>query len=166
MKEQSLNAAIVLCGVVIPSAAILGSHLIGSGVSSAFASTPDTTDQTVVPIPKADLKREVAGWDGHSPLISPFWVEPELNIINDTSNVSEPIRVDSRPRPVAIPPVVVTSILPSPRNPLAVIDGKPCRVGDTLASGWTVLSINGEDNTVSLVHTSGAKLRTGLKKNP
>lgn len=65
--------------------------------------------------------------------------------------------------PNALPAVNVSSILPSPRNPLAVIDGRPRRVGDILPSGWKVLSINGEDNTVTLQHSTGAKIRTGLK---
>lgn len=59
----------------------------------------------------------------------------------------------------------MTSILPHPQNPLAVIDGKPRRIGDTLESGWTLEGISGDDFTVTLRHSSGKRIRQGLKKN-
>jgi hypothetical protein len=59
----------------------------------------------------------------------------------------------------------VTSILPHPKNPLAIIDGKPRRVGDVMDSGWTVLSINGDDFTVTLRHKTGKEIRESMKKN-
>ena len=54
-------------------------------------------------------------------------------------------------------------------TPVAVtayaIDGKPRRVGDTLDTGWTVMSINGKDFSVTLRHTTGKEIREGLNKD-
>lgn len=93
---------------------------------------------------------------------SPFYFESAATPAESIVKPADPIA--NRPKGVEkLPPVRVSSILPNGKTPLAVIDGKPRRVGDTLESGWTVLSINGDDFTVTLVHSSGQKTRVGIK---
>ena len=165
MNDKRMKKMLIACAIITPTMAVFGSRLIGSGVAMSFAELPDEQMDTF-DFPQVDLSRPATLADGGAKAASPFWIE-EVVVQRAEPGIS-PVPGKHDPRPVesdSLPEVRVTSVLPNPRNPLAVIDGKPRRVGETLPSGWTVLSIN-SDSTVSLVHRSGAKIRVGLKKGP
>ncbi|MFG0245825.1 MAG: hypothetical protein ACF8MF_07245 [Phycisphaerales bacterium JB052] len=165
MNQSSIKYVLILCGVIAPTAATISSRFVGKGVSVSVAATPEMSEASFE-FPNGDLDRAVVGWDGISQIPSPFWIDAQ---VEQSYEIGNTLPRQERPRetgPRELPPVNVSSILPNPKNPLAVIDGKPRRVGDKLDSGWTVMSINGNDFTVTLVHTSGAKIRAGMKKNP
>ena len=162
MSSQNNTLVLTLCAILAPAGFVFGSRYIGQGPASAMASAIDRPDlPSELPVLKPVSARESR--DSNEPIQSPFYIETMAQV----GTVPPPAKSQSRPtRPVqaqTLPTVSVTSILPNSRNPLAVIDGRPRRVGDTLPSGWTVISINGEDNTVTLKHSSGAEIRAGLK---
>lgn len=162
MNLRNNTLMMTASALLAPALFVFGSRFIGGGPASARA---DTSTQL-------DLQRELPNFepaiapaprDTNRPVKFPFYIEP----YTDHVLLPNPNPLQNRPalpnQPKALPPVSITSILPSSKNPLAVIDGRPRRVGDTLESGWTVISINAEDNTISLQHSSGAKIRAGLK---
>jgi len=150
--------------LIFPTLCVIGSQFVGSATTSAEAgelneflvptSMPSITLSTDEPDPLTGVTID-----------SPFYFE---SIMPDQRPDEVVDLGPSDPRPPiqrSLPEVRVTSILPHPKNPLAIIDGKPRRIGDTLESGWTVLGINGDDFTVTLRHTSGKEVRERMKKN-
>ncbi len=164
MSIQSNTMAITLCAILAPAGFVFGSRFVGSGPSDVIA---DSFEQETVKtdLPKFDPMPVVTPRDTSIPIQSPFYLEAI-----PASSEPRDVRVQGdtqRPSiPDALPTVRVTSILPSSRNPLAIIDGKPRRVGDTLKSGWTVVSINGDDFTVTLRHSSGETMNAKMSSNP
>lgn len=152
----------MLCAILAPVGFVFGSRFIGTGPSSVMA---DSVERPQLPeaLPVFSLPEPAEIRDTSEPIQSPFYIEP----LAAPGAIPAQKPVQNRPSPSAaqqpLPKVSVTSILPNPRNPLAVIDGRPRRIGETLPSGWTVISINGEDNTVTLQHSTGAEIRAGLK---
>ncbi|HRP62243.1 MAG TPA: hypothetical protein PK400_03010 [Phycisphaerales bacterium] len=84
---------------------------------------------------------------------SPFYVEP---------------RQLERPAPPAVPQaevpivetaeglnVVVRAVMASRDGNIALINGKPMRVGDVLGEGWRIAAINSEAATVTFEHHDG-----------
>ena len=152
-----------LAALLAPTLCAIAPQFVGSGVRNVRAAETKSTPQPTVVVPF-----ELASSDHESVanmlIDSPFYFE-------QFKSPAEPIArpdVPARPQPTGpatLPEVHVTSVLPNPKNPLAIIDGKPHRVGDTLESGWTVMSIN-SDSTVTLKHTTGATIRVGLKNRP
>lgn len=161
------KAALVACGLVLPGAAVLLSGLMGTGVSQLQAAV--VVDETRLPIaPEADLARVVEGWNPDARIASPFWVEPITAgpVANQSQQPTDPTPDNPAPMVRAADSFRVTSVMPSARNPLAVIDGRPRRVGDVLDGGWKIEAINAQDHSVSLVHPSGNRARIGLKNTP
>ena len=150
-------------GIMFPALCVLGSQFIGSGTQSANAGVPVLMNELQV----------VDGFRFEEPQIvdvtsrairSPLYTESVAQI-DQSFYVDIPEPVTKPPQQDSIPSVQVSSILPHPKNPLAIINGKPHRVGDVLESGWKVMSINGQDFTVTLRHSSGKEIREGMKKN-
>ena len=161
------KAALVACGLVLPSSAVFLSGLLGAGVFELQASTVGT-EVHLPSVPDADLTRVVEGWNINNQTRSPFWVEPRSDEPNPT-NISEqfsPDTIDPATKIISADRYMVTSVMPNARTPLAVIDGRPRRLGDVLDGGWRIERINAVDHTVSLVHPSGARARIGLKNIP
>jgi hypothetical protein len=164
MSAATTDRLTLAAALIFPALCVIGSQFVGVGASSANA---DERVEFELPSPTPGFTLST----GDPELItgiaieSPFYfesIEPEQHPLDLVDN-STP---EPRPSvPQALPAVTVTSILPHPRNPLAIIDGKPRRVGDTLESGWTVLSISGSDFTVTLRHSSGREIRERMKKN-
>lgn len=165
MNTRSNSGVLTLCALIVPAGFVFGTRLIGSGPANAFAEKP-VPAEAEFDFPEFQPPVESRLPERIKPVQSPFYFESIEVISNPVPRVKGQSTQPEPDQSRGLPPVSVTSILPSARNPLAIIDGKPRRVGDTLPSGWTVVSINGEDSTVSLIHTSGKRVRAGLKNNP
>lgn len=113
--------------------------------------------------------------------IVPQWSNPETEVVNDTIETASPLWFEETdllepelpfqplsPRPTEMEPdpiFVLTAVLPSSKNPLAVIDGKPRSVGDSIVEGWTLSKIVGKERYVILKHTSGRRVRVQMSRN-
>ncbi len=154
---------LLTAGVMFPALCVFGSQFLGgmtrtvnAGVTPAM-SEPHAVDDFSFNEPDFEDVTSNA-------ILSPLYSESVVTIDQSFyADIPEP--VVQRPRQEPDPTVSITSILPHPKNPLAIINGKPHRVGDVLESGWKVMSINGQDFTVTLRHSSGKEIREGLKKN-
>jgi len=155
---------ISLAAVGFPTLCVLAVQFLGHGAASVQAYDEPAEFESffaqVLSFP-SDRQASAERTGAASPFyFEPVEAEPDLGprvIVRDKRQEQAPEQ--------ELPGVNVSSILPNPRNPLAVIDGKPRRIGDTLDSGWTVISINASDFTVTLRHSTGKEIREGLKKN-
>jgi hypothetical protein len=148
---------------IAPTIGVFAGGFLGQGARTVSAAEEPFQVVSIEPMSfRLDRLEEPLSSNDFIP--SPFYFESQLAPIDP---VVEPTpRATQRPTgPAELPPVRVTSILPNGKTPLAIIDGKPRRVGDTLESGWKVLSINGDDFTVTLVHSSGQKVRAGIQNH-
>ena len=165
MSDQRSTRLYILIAVLAPTATMFASRYIGGAPSlaqadeSAMGVDPFAFSKQPFPTlsPATDIKLQASG--------SPFYFEPVYVARPDRFPAEEPVEIQDDDG-VPAPTVTVTSVLPHPKNPLAVIDGKPCRVGDVLPNGWKIQSINGSDFTVTLIHSSGKRYRARLKKTP
>lgn len=156
----------VLVGVLMPGSVMLGARFIGQA-------TPETIAESMSPDPSQNIPVIDIQLDNLDPRTdsspsdhaqSPFWFE-EIAL----EPFIEPATAQPQANPIVgdrIADIHVTSILPHPKNPLAIINSKPCRIGDELDGGWKLLSISGDARTVTLINKSGKKLTIGLTQKP
>ena len=164
MSDILNNRMLQAACVVVPALCVLGSQFVGSVPSSAHAgeSTKFTPPTQRVAFSYAPRSHETVT---ERAITSPFYFD-SVERFDPIPEFVVPL--EPRPRNTgsqALPPVNVSSILPHPKNPMAIIDGKLRRVGDMLDTGWKVMSINGDDFTVTLRHESGKEIRESMKKN-
>ena len=154
----------ILIGVLAPGAVMYGARFIGQAPASVQAEqfevlTPRTNNFTdTVLLSHVDIMEP-----GKSEVVqSPFWFDVE-----DYNTVVNPFEGMLETQPFPQEPeaqIVVSTILPSSKNPLAVINSKPCRIGDDIEGGWKLIGIDGDTRTVLLLHESGKKKSVGLTK--
>ena len=154
-----------IAAIVFPTLCVFGAQYLGAGAKESFAS--DFFEEGVdFSQSQFEFSLSRSGQDALSEISSPFYFER----IDLDDEQFEPGELE--PNPYAHnemddePEMVVTAILPNAKNPLAIIDGKPRRVGDTLESGWTVMAINGKDFSVSFRHKTGKTIRVKMKTVP
>jgi len=148
MAVESHMRLLCLGAIVAPSIiGVIAGHL-GDGASRAGA---------IMIEPMPDL-----------PVMGPSPIPPGTSVV---SSVPSPFKSESEPPPetrVARPQrsgsqrptepeveFVLSSVMPSPTRPLAVINGKVRRIGDTVEPGWVLTMIDGDARRVILTHLSG-----------
>tara|TARA_R110002073_G_scaffold239285_1_gene400853 strand:- start:425229 stop:425720 length:492 start_codon:yes stop_codon:yes gene_type:complete len=155
MMTHKMTSMCMFAGVLAPGVLMIGVRFVGQGPAQVRAASVEIVVPENMIIPDVELipDRELI----HPEKIkSPFWFEDEdFNTLIDpfehnleTEDLQQDIMID----------VVVSAILPSSKNPLAVINSKPCRVGDVVQDGWKLMKIDGANRTVYLVHKSGKKI--------
>ena len=113
--------------------------------------------------------------------VVPQWSDPGNEVVIETIEVASPFWFEDTdllepelpfehlsPRPVEKEPdpiFILSAVLPSSKNPLAVIDGKPRAVGDVIMEGWTLSKIVGNERYVILKHSSGRRVRVQMSRN-
>lgn len=159
---NKVTSMYILAGILAPSAIAYGVRFVGQAPTNAqaeqvsFEVPHDMLFPDVVLVSDSELESSV---DSES-IKSPFWFEVE-----EYSSYMDPFEHNIDPEPVSHDigvDVVVTSILPSTKNPLAVINSKPCRIGDEIEGGWKLVGINGTKRTVLLLHISGKKITVSM----
>lgn len=164
---KSTTAMFTIASVVVPGLVMLGARYFGQATSQSQASS----ELAVPELLAFDFVAHAPSFGGTKAsnlsedlIESPFWYE---------QSVLEPIL------PISIMPTdptpmtqgldmsfEVTTILPHPQNPLAIINSKPYRIGDEVLDGWVLLEINGDERTVILIHQTGQKLVVSLAEMP
>ena len=96
---------------------------------------------------------------------SPFWFEDMNRDKIDNSVHHIPTNASHRIED-ELDEISVTSILPHPKNPLAIIDSKPRRVGDEVLECWWLIAIEGRTRTIVLRRVTGELVSLGLTDVP
>ena len=165
MNKIKISTLYVLAGVVLPGTVMEGARFIGNGSADTKAANIVNAVPQMVQFPTCSLTSEVSpqklAVDEY--IESPFWFEEinELNYPDPFANALEP-----SPEPIpGTPEFLVTSILPHPTHPLAIVNSKPCSIGDMIDDRWKLLKINGEARTIILVDKSGKRITVPLTKS-
>lgn len=172
MKTQTARDQLFyVIGVLAPSTTVLVARFIGSG--PAVASAESLTPPTVV-LPQPDglnkpLAPEVdqawsaaAAWLNEPLPATPF--EPAERVDVTATNRNGGKRPASTPGGPRVPEVTVSSIALVAGSPLAVIDGRPCRVGATVAEGWRLESIDIAKQVIIIRNGQGETATVPLRR--
>jgi len=157
--KLSQTLVYVSLGCIVPGFVTYSVRYLGQGAAktNAMVTTGEITETIDFPELSVSMDHSIELSDeaGHERvgLSSPFWFE-EFNeeLYVDQYEVSDEPR---RPVEDRLPELLVTSILPHPTNPLAMINSKPHRIGDEIEGVWKLTAIDGVARTVTVVHKSG-----------
>lgn len=151
--DRSLTMA---CALVFftPVAGVLAGRFVGSAVTTAEASYVETAVPPAVTLPP--LSDRVDRAETLAVLASPFRSIDEA-VIREASDPGDP-----NGRVTHTPGFALTAVMPHPRRPIAVINGRPRTVGEELASGWTLVDIDGGGRTVVIQGPDGTRVRVRM----
>lgn len=157
---------LMAAALLLPATVMYGARFVGSAPSTSKAQSAKESTPEIVRFPSLNPdqdKTQPIAQDQSKTYESPFWFEQDTYIAFDEN------QAPNQPAPEVkkeyIPEFQLTSILPNPKNPLAIIDSKTFRIGDDLEGGWKLLTINGQTRTVILAHKSGKRVTLSLTKN-
>ena len=154
MNEQSQVISFGMIALFGPMIAVGGFQLVMSEPASVKA---DVINTEFRPLPSVPALAEVVDSVDFNRLdaVSPFWFEEVELSLPVMPLVARPVDVDEW----FDPDFMLSAMLPSANNSLAVINGKACVMGDEVEPGWTLIKIAAKDRYVILKHTSGRRLR-------
>lgn len=147
---------------VIPMLMLLGVRTVG--VQSPQTASARSTKQKPADAPMVNVRRSIspeqaavarfaAAQSADGPLLSPFLFDDPDKPAPITQIVLPPVpSKPETPKPAADTPpaVVLTALMLGNREPLAVINGKPYRLGAEIAPGWTLTSIDRQAASVTV----------------
>ncbi len=164
MMKLSVPYLYLFMGLAVPGSVMFGARYVGQASSVTKAGTAAFEVPEMIEFPDVHLLST-----GHSDakerlgnIESPLWIDEGQ--YEDESDLFASLPESPRSFREEVFDGNVTSILPHPKNPMAVINSKPHRIGDELEGGWKLVGINGEDRTVILMHESGKHLVVELTK--
>ncbi|MCA9304620.1 MAG: hypothetical protein KC996_10910 [Phycisphaerales bacterium] len=141
-----------------PIAIFIGVRFLAGGPQSSHASTlPAKLNQGPLPKLLGETPDDAAQKDGQAVALSiqtklsPFWYDERAELTS--FEYTEPEELE--PVDQGGPELHVSSILPHPTRPLAVINGKPCRLDERVAPGWKLTKIDGDARTITITNTLG-----------
>jgi hypothetical protein len=139
-----------------PVAGVLAARFVGHGPRLAAAASA----VVVVELPSFPT-RETAEPDRTDPagLRSPFRVQTEPA----APALILPEIGQPAPRIEGVPEFSLTTVMPNPIRPLAVINGRPRALGDEAAPGWVVTGIDGDARRVTLTGPDGRTVSLGMR---
>lgn len=161
MNNQSQILSFKAIGILVPALAIGAFQLLMSEPASARASDTDIRFHELPVVPQWESTQagsELVAFE----VSSPFWFEEEELVMTE-----EPLDIPPEYQAMTEPDpeFVLTTVLPSKNNPLAVINGKPHTTGDEIAKGWTLYKIMGKERYVILKHESGRRVKVQMSRN-
>lgn len=140
-----------------PIAIFIGVRFLAGGPQSSHASTPAGVLNNA-PLPQLVRTPQTAPQPDGTVVaasiqakLSPFWFDQQrvAPVIEHTQQDELEV-ID-----LGGPQIQVSSILPHPTRPLAVINGKPCRLGERVAPDWKLTSIDGDARTITISNSHG-----------
>ncbi|MEM9559366.1 MAG: hypothetical protein AAF995_03590 [Planctomycetota bacterium] len=161
MNKQSFNAVLPRCVMtaLAPSLAILGSHVVAAEPGRAVAASRPAPESLPI-APEILLQHDQVGQIGARDRSMPEGVF--LTVRNASPlEIDEPTSIRPAGGP-SLPPLTLSSVLPSGARSVAVIEGRPVRVGDTVAPGWRVVAIDGRTRSVVLEYSTGERARISM----
>lgn len=156
-------------GVLGPGSAVLLARFLGSGPSEAAAAV--TNDHLVAlpdaegthPAPTGDL---AVAWSATQDRRSRPFIDSPLASATRIQTDADPRPGGTRPRNNARTNELhasLTSIALVSGGPLAVIDGRPRRVGDEIQDGWRIEEIDPRLRVVAVRHDRGERVVLTLR---
>jgi len=154
--KLSNSLVFISLGCLVPGLMTYAVRYVGLGAATTNAMVAPVDSAGAIDFPAITVSLDGTGEpdqsqdDGRS---SPFWFEE----FNEELYVDQYQVADEPRRPVEdrLPELLVTSILPHPTNPLAMINSKPHRIGDEIEGVWKLTAIDGVARTVTVIHKSG-----------
>jgi hypothetical protein len=169
MRKHNL----LLMGLVLGPAVIVmaGQSLTVGGPSMALASE-STVAEPPLPVPTArkptdahraarERAEALLSDAADAPLVSPFYAPPRAPIV-DTPDLPE----EATPEPIAPTRTfrIGSIVLTESGDAIAMIDGKPCRLGGSPAPGYTVVEIDHATRRVVIETPAGELLDYDLSR--
>jgi len=158
MRIEQRTKLLALGAFALPIVAAFAARYAGegTGTTQAFASAPIPALPVIVPQPQTNAQPA-------SPLaLSPFWTnQPEAPQIHDPAFMPEPTPAIDEPLVLRL-----TAVMPNGTRSLAVINGKPRRIGDTVHPGWTLAAIDGDARTATVRSQTGEQRVIALSREP
>lgn len=151
--DRPLSAACALA-FLTPIAGVVLARLIGSAVGTTEAGQAMEVAPPVAVLPPLIEPRDRAGALASMP--SPFRTIDESAV----REVIEP--GDTTKRNASVPAFALTSVMPHPKRPIAVINGRPRTIGEELSPGWTLAEIDGAGRTVVINGPQGDRIRVRM----
>jgi hypothetical protein len=142
-----------------PILILLGFQLVAFEPATAHASNTDLQFLPLPVVPQIE-EPEVEG-ELSVREYSPFWYEEVEHSLPEMPEAQLPEEPMHDPDPI----FVLSSVLPSANKSFAVINGKPYSEGDTVAEGWTLVKIAGQERYIIVKHESGRRLRVMMSRN-
>lgn len=151
IERNTLAAALII--TIIPSCGVLAARYVGAAPRAAEASAPIT----LLPVPSMPpyAPADPITAEGirtpfrSNPVVQPA---PELPEFVETA----PARGD--------PTFTVTSIMPHPTRPLALINARPRMLGDEIAPGWRLTAFPEDQRSVVLTGPEGQQVRVRMNR--
>jgi hypothetical protein len=141
-----------------PASGVIGARFVGAGPRTAAASVPAVLPplvEFVPPPPEApatDFSALASPFRSADPAIVPL-LQPE-------------VRLPPTPVERSLPVFTLTSVMPHPSRPLAVINARPRSVGDEIAPGWILTRIEGDTRQVIVTGPDGRSHRVRMSSAP
>ena len=156
----------LLIGVLAPGIVMGGARFIGQAPAQSSAGIILVDESEFVDFPEVSLSTSEQDdlLDPSVEIHSPFWFD-ETKFDTPTESI-ESLPEELRQVRVQLPPVLVTSILPHAKNPMAIINTQLFQIGDEVVDGWKLVAIVGESRTVVLMHKTGKRLTVELTTDP
>ncbi len=168
MRQNNIPYIHLFLSLAVPGSVMFAARYVGQGPSETKAGEAASQVPEVIEFPEVCLSGAVhdgSEQEEHGTIKSPFWfdqataVEGPIGLANLLPGPEAEIQEEFFDG-------YLSSILPHPRTPMAIINSKPCRIGDELEGGWKLVAINGDDRTVTLMSKSGKRIVVELTKNP
>ncbi len=132
---------------IIPLAIVAGARFVGGAAQHSLASIDERPPALPVIGTDPDNNPDPSRHLGPGHLASPFW---NGSAAREYSPQPEPTSPQPEQGPEIRETIRLTAVMPSARNPLAVINGRPRRIGDEVVPGWTLVAIDGRERTVTV----------------
>ncbi len=153
------DRATLATGVLIaltPVAGVIGARFVGEGPSRALAAAPvrvaelprfpDRAPDTDAPFDPMAMR---SPFRVQTDPVAPALILPEIG--------------QPAPRIEGVPEFTLTTVMPHPIRPIAVINGRPRSLGDEAAPGWVITGIDGDARRVTLTGPDGRTVRLGMR---
>jgi hypothetical protein len=156
----------LLIGVLVPGAVMGGARFIGQAPAQSSAGPIMIDEPDFVDFPEVSLStsEEDDLLDQSVVIHSPFWFDETK--FNDPSESMESLPEEMRQVRERLPSVLVTSILPHAKKPMAIINTQLFQIGDEVVDGWKLVAIVGDARAVVLMHKTGKRLTVELTQKP
>lgn len=156
----------LLIGALVPGSVMVGARFVGQAPaqSAAYTISLDEPDFVVFPDVELSTTEHDELLDPEVEIHSPFWFDETK--YDEYSEPMESLPEEMRQVRERPPEVMVTSILPHAKKPMAIINAQLFQIGDEVVDGWKLVGIIGDSRTVILMHKTGKRLTVELTTDP
>lgn len=158
MRIEQLGKVSAFVALFVPLGAVGAIRLLGEGAQVSVAAIAEPVPE----LPVFEPLRPGVGFEAES-ISDPFWRERAVA----TNEFPDEFIEDGEQQVerVEAPDFALTAVMPSATRPLAVIDGKPRKIGDVIAPGWELVGIDGNARCVTVRARDGRTFLVRMTRN-